>query len=550
VAFNGIVGSFTDGNINAPVGDFTATIAWGDGSVTTGTVASKGGGLFTVNGSKTYAGQKTYNITVTVNDVGGASTQIASQATVGAAPVYINGAALNLFEGVPFSGAVATISTPNTFATASNFLAMIDWGDHTSSPAQVITGPNGQIEVLGSHTFRQGQPLIVVTVTGSNGAVSQGVATATVNDAQLLIAPGNPVSATQMVPTGYVLLAWIHDYDPLGTAGVYRSAVYWGDGSGVPGIIVPSGPNFAVYGAPHTYAQPGDYPVTVYVRDAVPDPLGFLATTTLSSNVQVLIEPVTGRVNPLSDSGVSNSDAITNVTDPNLIGTAKPNSVVHVFVQSTTQPVAVPVGVTMTDPNGNWNLTLPTLADGGYTVSAMSIDQNGLVSGPLAPITPLVIATTGPRVLGSSFNPATGLATVVLQAAGGLSPNAINASTISLAPNGGGILPLMAAVTSQAVPGGPITVAARFATGGFGARGGGDFILTLQSAGVTDVAGNPLYETVFTPFPQLGGHPGNYVAEFVGSSGPFQVVPRQAAVAAAGFTSVLGNRIRFRLPGR
>jgi hypothetical protein len=47
-AFNGTVATFTDTNTNNVASDFTASIIWGDGSTTTGTVTGTGG-TFTVS---------------------------------------------------------------------------------------------------------------------------------------------------------------------------------------------------------------------------------------------------------------------------------------------------------------------------------------------------------------------------------------------------------------------------------------------------------------------------------------------------------------------
>ena len=49
------VATFTDANPNATASDFTATIDWGDGTSTSGTVVAQSGGSFAVDGTHTYA---------------------------------------------------------------------------------------------------------------------------------------------------------------------------------------------------------------------------------------------------------------------------------------------------------------------------------------------------------------------------------------------------------------------------------------------------------------------------------------------------------------
>ena len=74
-AFSGPVATFHDANAAAPPSDFTATIDWGDGTTTPGTITSNGGGNFTVSGTHTYATVGPFTVTVVVNDVGGSSAR-------------------------------------------------------------------------------------------------------------------------------------------------------------------------------------------------------------------------------------------------------------------------------------------------------------------------------------------------------------------------------------------------------------------------------------------------------------------------------------------
>ena len=62
-----IVAHFSDTDTVTAVGDLLATINWGDGATTTGTV-SGGNGAFTVNGSHTYASSASFTATVTLAD--------------------------------------------------------------------------------------------------------------------------------------------------------------------------------------------------------------------------------------------------------------------------------------------------------------------------------------------------------------------------------------------------------------------------------------------------------------------------------------------------
>src|SRR4029077_20172956 len=53
-AFTGVVATFTDSRDGAQAADFTATIDWGDGSSSAGTIAVDANGGFDVTGTHTF----------------------------------------------------------------------------------------------------------------------------------------------------------------------------------------------------------------------------------------------------------------------------------------------------------------------------------------------------------------------------------------------------------------------------------------------------------------------------------------------------------------
>jgi hypothetical protein len=80
-AFGATVATFTDANPAADVGDFTASIDWGDGQVTTGAISAQPGG-FAVAGTHAYKGKGDYPVTVLVQDVGGSTATAVGTASV------------------------------------------------------------------------------------------------------------------------------------------------------------------------------------------------------------------------------------------------------------------------------------------------------------------------------------------------------------------------------------------------------------------------------------------------------------------------------------
>jgi hypothetical protein len=113
------VATFTDANPNATVSDFAATINWGDGTSTAGTVVAQNGS-FAVEGAHTYAHDGQYTVGVSVNDVGGSAATTTSTATIaGTGELVANGGfETGDFSGWSESGNVAPLSYgPQTFIT-------------------------------------------------------------------------------------------------------------------------------------------------------------------------------------------------------------------------------------------------------------------------------------------------------------------------------------------------------------------------------------------------------------------------------------------------
>jgi cyclophilin family peptidyl-prolyl cis-trans isomerase len=89
-AFSGMVATFTDADVNAAAGDFSATITWGDGTTSPGVVMAQPGGGFVVNGSHVYAQSGSFSVGTSITDVNtaddvpGATAQAQGPAAVAA----------------------------------------------------------------------------------------------------------------------------------------------------------------------------------------------------------------------------------------------------------------------------------------------------------------------------------------------------------------------------------------------------------------------------------------------------------------------------------
>jgi autotransporter-associated beta strand protein len=121
--FFGAIVTFSDADPNGMASDYSATIDWGNGTTSAGTISPNGLGGFTVSGSTIYGAAGPYTIYVSIQDAGGAKTAIDSPITVADLGIGVqrgqsagvgfwqnkNGQALiNSFTGGPTSTALSS----------------------------------------------------------------------------------------------------------------------------------------------------------------------------------------------------------------------------------------------------------------------------------------------------------------------------------------------------------------------------------------------------------------------------------------------------------
>lgn len=260
------VATFTDSNLSDLASGFTATINWGDGTATTGTIAGSNGS-FSVLGGHTYADEGNFILSATVARTADGATLVntGNLAVAESDVLSSQGTTISGDPGTPINNVtVATFTDTDTAALASDFTAIVDWGDGTSTTG-TIAGSNGAFTVAGSHTYAAAtQDVITVTVVdalpGSASTVAIGTATIGVSTQVSL------VSATERVALGpNTVVAHITDGNHADTAGGFTATIDWGDGSPTTvGTITGSNGVFSVEGG-HTYADEGNFTVTANV---------------------------------------------------------------------------------------------------------------------------------------------------------------------------------------------------------------------------------------------------------------------------------------------
>lgn len=460
LAFSNVpVATFTDTNPLGTVSDFVATIDWGDGTALDTSVITQVGGnatgvIFRVLGSHTYAEEGTYPISVVITDVGG-STATASAANSNGASAKVNdapltgvGASVQGVEGLGLSqtgGAtfgpvlLGTFTDADLGSTIADFTTppgsvVVNWGDGsapetlTASHLARSGSANGILySINAAHNYtEEGSFQIVVTVTDTGGATTVIHSEADVSDATLFQSAAQPFVHTVESPIFPVPVfggpifsgnvgAFV-DTNPGGTVDDFKATIDWGDGTPLSfgTISQPGGPGTdLIVSGSHTYADSGvttgngtfgTYPITIHVTDVG----GSKLTVTNTARVDDRSIALAGKLNPKSDSGVSNSDAITNVQQPWFFGTSEPRSNVVLWAQPS-GGAAFPIGQAAAQSDGSWNIrSNVALTDGIYTITATATDQFGktnvTTTTPVVITPKLVIDTKGPQVTSVFFD--------------------------------------------------------------------------------------------------------------------------------------------------
>jgi streptogramin lyase len=317
--FSGGVAQFTDADPLAKAGDFKATINWGDGLISDGTIALASGTTFNVNGSHRYAEEGTYRPTVTItdvdmtHDVGGSTATALSTALVDDAPLSGNEVPVRAVEGLAFSGQVATFTDMGGSEPVGNYSATIVWGDGTSSNGQIVSLGGNSFGVNGSHTYAEEGSTYrkMVTIKDEGGSMVMVAGTATVADAALT-ATGLNVQATETIAFTSVV-ATFTDANPNGTLSDFRAQIMWGDGTSSAGTIGSLGSaHFNVTGS-HTYDEARTFSIRVDISD-----IGGSMATAVSTAVVAVRVAVLTQHNDNSRTGGNLAETVLNTGNVNV----------------------------------------------------------------------------------------------------------------------------------------------------------------------------------------------------------------------------------------
>jgi hypothetical protein len=310
------VADFTGNTLPASDTNYPASISWGDGQFSTGSVVALPAGGFDVTGTHTYTVGGKYNIVVTVLPQNSPAPSLATTtANISAAPLIGVPTSFTGTEGVAFNGVVASFTDTATGPTSpSNYNASINWGDGTTTSGVIIadtSGDGGEFSVLGGgHVLTAGHFTVVTTISAIDNAQTTVKSTDVVAD-QPLTGSASSVTGVEAQNLNAILATFTDPLDPRNESSAnYSATVAWGDGTTSAGTIEqnPSGPGFAVVGN-HPYSA-NTYQTSITISDKGG------ASITVSGSAQITDVPITATpINASSLEGVPISGFVASFHD-------------------------------------------------------------------------------------------------------------------------------------------------------------------------------------------------------------------------------------------
>jgi hypothetical protein len=264
----GYIDSFFDGNASTPAADFTDNISWGDGTTSGGTVASTGGGTYTISASHVFASAGSHYGSVYVYDsYDGVSSSGSYAAYVSNAPIYTTSGSGAYTAGESQAGSLITFTDGNGGLSAANFTASVSWGDGTTTIAGTVVHESGTTYgVSATHDFADaGTYHGMVNVSDGLGDSATASYTATVTNAAI-----NATSASGSYPTGEYEDRTVGTFTDgnLGlSAADFTASIAWGDGTTTAGTVTALGGGSYSVDAVQAYTAAGAYGGYVTVND-------------------------------------------------------------------------------------------------------------------------------------------------------------------------------------------------------------------------------------------------------------------------------------------
>lgn len=317
---------------NSP-SDFTATIDWGDGSTSTGTVGTVSGsiGAYSVAGSHVYAEEGRHTATVVLaDDAPGTATGTATDVVVVFdASLTATGTAVSATAGTEFTGAVANFSDANPSAPLSDFSASIDWGDGSSSAGNVAANGSGGFIVTGTHAYTSaGTNPILVHIADVGGSTATATSTPAVSSMSAEVSISNSAPSAGNFGTSFNYKVTVTN----GAGGISAAAVAMTD-------TLPAGVTFVS-------ATDTSGGTITHSASTVTDTIGTLAPGA-TDTITIVVEPTSSSVGTTITNSASVTTTTTNIGTPTTASASTSISAPTLAITKSGTPSTINVGGTV-----------------------------------------------------------------------------------------------------------------------------------------------------------------------------------------------------------
>ncbi len=365
----------------------TATVNWGDGSLTQNTTIFAGVGAGALGGTHVYADNGVYTVTINVADNNGGADSDSFNVTVkNVPPVVVPAADQTVDEGhlLDLSGTgvapqLGLFVDPGVLDTHT---ATVNWGDGSPTENATVFDGAGAGALGGTHTYADNGTYTVTLVVSDNDGGSSTPATfkVTVNNVAPFVDLTGPTSVDEGAANNWNLGPVV---DP-GTDTVTQYVVHWGDGNTNTFTAAQVAGMGNTIG--HTYADgPNSYTIAVDLAD---EDGSYSAVDTLNVTVNNVAPTLT-----LSGPGSTNEGSVYTLG----LSSSDPG-------QDTITQWTINWGDTIVQTvAGNPASVTHTYADGisAFTISATATDEDGtFAAGNTVAVTvnnvPPVVDITGP----------------------------------------------------------------------------------------------------------------------------------------------------------
>jgi hypothetical protein len=350
------------------------------------------GGIITGILATDAASTTPYSVTVTVDDGNGGSASQTFSWIVNDTALTVQGISLSATEGIDTGEVtVATFTTADLGAQASDFTATVAWGDGLIDVG-TIDGGSGSFTVSDGHAYAEkGSYTISVDVTASGGSTGSATSTATVADATLTLTGDYGLGVLHQ-QANTLTLASFTDANPMAPSSDFSATINWGDGSStVSGNISYSPATLSSISGTHSYSQDGSYTVTVTLTDVD----GATATTTSTVYVGDIYAGVPATLGVTSfvdaDSTGSASDFTATINWGDGTSTSGVQATGSGGIYTLQAVTHIYAGDSVSQSSGTYTVTVTITDDGGSTLAT-----SGTVAVVRPPLTLFVGNTQTP----------------------------------------------------------------------------------------------------------------------------------------------------------